>query len=450
MLYRKLESKIRKFLIESPDKILIVSGARQVGKSYLIRYVGKSLFRNFIEINLVEDKATNRLFENIQSADEMYVAISAMAKGNLGTAEDTLIFLDEIQEYPQLLTLLKFLLAEKRYRFICSGSLLGVTLRHTTSIPIGTIEVMQMYPLDLEEFLIANNLGTEAIESIRTSFQNLESLSEGLHNRVMDIFRRYLLVGGLPQAVNEFLVTRNIVRVRAVQKAIHDLYAEDAARYDQENRLNIKRMYDLIPSNMENVKKRMVFSEIEYKKGARSKDYLEDVEYLISSGIALEVKAISNPKFPLIETESKNLIKLYLNDVGMLTGILYRNNVVPVLKDIESINLGAVYESVVAMELASKSNRLFYYDNRSRGEVDYLIDDFEELSVLPIEVKSGKDYKRHSALSRFVSTPDYHINRGYVLSNSRQIEIKDKIIYLPIYYVMWFSFSGADREEILI
>ena len=193
----------------------------------------------------------------------------------------------------------------------------------------------------------------------------------------------------------------------------------------------------MLPSNLENKKKRVVVQNIENKKGKRFADYQDEFDYLINAGISLEVKAISNPVFPLVESSGKNLLKLYLNDVGILTNILYRNNIRAILDDVKSINLGTVYESVVASELKAHGHNLFYYDNRSKGEVDYLIDDYDLLSVVPIEVKSGKDYTVHSALNNFLNNDDYGITQGIVLSNNRDVVQKGKILYLPIYYVMF-------------
>ncbi len=345
--------------------------------------------------------------------------------------------------------MLKFLRQDNKYTYVVSGSLLGVTLRKYASIPFGSISIMRMYPLDFEEFLIANGFNKSSIDTMRGKFLALEGLSDGIHDKVLSLFKRYLLVGGMPDAVNAYLSTRNIVKVREIQRDICDLYALDASKYDEEHRLKISRIYQLVPSNLENKKKRLVYKEIEGRAGKRAQDYIEEVDYLVSSGITLEVKAISNPTFPLIESEQKNLLKLYMNDVGLLTSVLYRDNVLAVLNDEESVNLGSVYECVVATELASNDNRLFYYDNRTRGEVDYLIDDFDSLSVVPIEVKSGKDYKRHSALTRFVSTPDYAIKRGYVLSNSGEVECDGKIVYIPVYYTMFLGAANR-RTEILI
>ena len=272
----------------------------------------------------------------------------------------------------------------------------------------------------------------------RNKFNHLEELDESMHNKMMDLFKKYLLVGGMPDAINTYLSEKNIVSVRNIQAEIHEYYASDASKYSLENKLKISRIYDLIPSNMENKKKRVVVKNIEGKRGKTFNDYQEEFEYLVSAGIALNVQAISNPKFPLIESASKNLIKLYLNDVGILTGILYGNNINAILDDQKSINLGSVYETIVASELKAHGKKLYYYDNRNKGEVDFLIDDYDSLSVVPIEVKSGKDYTVHSALNNFVNSEDYHIQKGYVVSNERMISQKGKIIYVPIYYIMFF------------
>ncbi len=439
MLYRKIEIYIENFLKSDSNKVLIIDGARQIGKTYIIRHVGKKLFSNFIEINLLQDYLSEKLFANTKTVDDFYLQVSMLAGDKMKDKENTLIFLDEIQAYPHLLTLLKFLKQDDKFTYIASGSLLGVTLSKTTSIPIGSIEVKHMYPLDFEEFLLANGFNMAAIQSLYKKFINSESLEEPVHNRLMDLFKKYLLVGGLPDAVNSYLADKNILNVRTIQSEIHEYYAMDASKYDKENRLKIRRIYDMIPSTLENKKKRIVMQHIEDKKGKRYSDYLDEFDYLINSGIALDVNAISTPVFPLIQSSGKNLLKLYLNDVGLLTNILYRHNVRAILDDQKSINLGTVYESVVASELKAHGYKLFYYDNKLRGEVDYLIDDYDDLAVVPIEVKSGKDYTVHSALNHFMETGDYHINKGYVLSNERQIMTKGKIIYLPIYFVMFFG-----------
>lgn len=436
MLYRKIENTIREHL-KSDEKILIIDGARQVGKSFIIRYVAQEMFSNYIEINLLEDYLSNGIFGKVRSVEDFYLQVSMIAGDRMKDKNNTIIFLDEIQAYPHLLTLMKFLKQDDRYTYIASGSLLGVTLAKTSSIPMGSITVKHMYPLDFEEFLYANGFNAYAINAIEAKYRSGESLDEATHDTVMKLFKKYLLVGGLPDAVNSYLKDYNIVNVRTIQNEIHEFYGADASKYDAENKLKIRRIYDMIPSTLENKKKRIVIKDIDGIKGRTFAYYRDEFDYLINAGIALEVKAISTPTFPLIESSGKNLIKLYLNDVGILTGILYGNNVRAIMDDERSINLGTVYESVVASELKAHGKNLFYYDNRKNGEVDYLIDDYDSLSAVPIEVKSGKDYTVHSALDRFVSNADYSVKKAFVLSNSREVKADGKIIYLPIYYVMF-------------
>ena len=448
MLYRKMEALIEAHLTSDSQKILLIDGARQVGKTYLIRYVGQKLFENFIEINLVEDSLGDRLFAETRTVEDLYLQISMLAGERMKQKENTLIFLDEIQAYPHLLTLLKFLSQDGKFTFIASGSLLGVTLSQTTSIPMGSIRKVRMFPLDFEEFLYANGMSRMAVSAMRKKFEKREALDEATHNKMMDFFRKYLLVGGLPDAVNSYLSDHNIQLVREIQREIHDYYAADASKYDEEKKLKIRRIYDLIPSNMENKKKRVVAKRIEGKKGKCFGEYQDEFDYLVSAGIALNVRAISTPVFPLLESSGKNLLKLYLNDVGILTGLLYGNNIRAVLSDQTSVNLGSVYESVVASELIAHGYQLFYYDNRTKGEVDYLIDDYESLSAVPIEVKSGKDYTVHSALNTFVQNEDYHIKKAFVVSNERWVTTQGKVTYLPIYDIMFFQNAPADEKDL--
>lgn len=447
MLYRKIEKDIEGYLRAEDDRIMILEGARQIGKSFIIREVGKKLYDNFIEINFAEDDEGPKIFKGIGTTEGFYFTLSSVYGEKLDRYENTLIFLDEIQHYPQYLTLLNFFREDRRFRFIASESLLGITLRETTSIPVGSIIRKNMYQLDFEEFLIANGFGQEALNTLRTKLMNRESLDESLHDYIMNLFRRYLLVGGLPAAVNEYLDSHNIVKVRNVQENIRSLYEVDATKYEKDSNktLLIRRIYNMIPSQLENKKKRIIIKDIQNKIGDRFDNYLEEFEYLISSGTALKVSSISNPKYPLAESAHKNLMKLYLNDVGLLTMLLYKNSIRPVISDEDSVNLGSVYESVVAQELKAHGHKLFYYDNKQRGEVDFLIDDYSSTTILPIEVKSGKDYTRHSALNNLLKVRDYDIASGLVLSNSREIKTVGNVSYMPVYYVMFIDANAVEE-----
>ena len=451
MLYRKFAAHLEQFLQNEPNKILLVNGARQIGKSYIVRYVGSRMFKNFVEINLKADKEGAGIFATVRSRDDFYLQLGALAGNKLGNNKDTLVFLDEIQSYPHLMTMLKFLNEDGRYRYIASGSELGVALTQTPSVPIGSIAIEQMYPLDFEEFLLAMGCAQATIDGVEECFKKGQSLNDSLHNYMLQQFKIYLLVGGMPDAINKFIVNRNIAHVRDIQRDIHALYRIDASQYDDEKKLVIRNIYDLIPSNMENKKKRIVVKNIEGKAGHKQfSDYADEFEYLTNSGVALAVRAISNPKFPLIESESKNLLKLYLSDVGLLTNLLYATNINAVLGDVCSVNLGSVYESVVAQELHAHGYALHYYDNKQRGEVDFLIDDYSTLMVLPIEVKSGKDYKVHSALDKFLATTDYHITRAVVFSNEQNVHVEQGITYMPIYYVMFYKNEPVSDSDCII
>ena len=445
MLKRKFTSVLEQYLSENTDKILLVNGARQIGKSYLIRYVGKKLYPHFVEINLQKDKEGPAIFSHVHTTQELYMQVSTIANETLGNKSDTLIFLDEIQAYPHLLTMLKFLREDGRYHFIASGSQLGIALAETTSVPMGSVAIETMFQLDFEEFLWANGAGQEAIDGMQDLFEKRQPLPEGMHRYILQQVRYYLLVGGLPDAVNHFVESHNMREVRDIHRDIHELYRTDASQYDEERKLMIRRIYDMVPSQLENRKKRIVYQNIEDKKGKHFADYQDEFEYMIESGITLEVKAVSQPKYPLAESSSKNLLKLYLNDVGLLTYLLYGLNINAVLQDERSINLGTVYESVVAQELRAHGYRLYYYDNKKKGEVDYLINDYSTAQVLPLEIKSGKDYKEHSALSKFLNEKEYNIHQAIVFSNEPRVRQDKGIWYMPIYYVMFLQKSQAEQ-----
>lgn len=433
------------------DRMLLIDGARQIGKSYIIRWVGQKMFSNYIEINMEEDKLGDRVFAAAKTINDFYIALSVVAGEKMKNKTSTLVFIDEIQAYDHLFTLVKFLMKDNRFTYIASGSLLGVTLKNTQSVPIGSLDIEHMFPMDFEEFLYANGVGELAVETMRESFNKRLALSDTMHGKMMDFFKKYLLVGGLPKAVETFVESRNIVAFRSIQREAHELYGIDASKYETEHnkKLKIRRIFNMIPSNLENKKKRVVIKDIENKSWKRSEDYSDEFDYLISAGIAIDVKAISTPTYPLIENSGKNLLKLYMNDVGILSGIFYRNNITAIMSDIKSINLGSIYETVVAQELKAHGYDLYYYDNKKNGEVDYLIDDADNLTNIPIEVKSGKDYNTHSALDKFLSNKDYNIKRAYVLSNEQRFYTENEITYMPIYYIMFFQNDSNVIEQLL-
>lgn len=435
MLYRKISTIVNDYFDNNDEKILCIDGARQVGKSFIIRELGKKRYSNYIELNMADDFNGDKLYEKVGTIKDFYIQVSLTHGDKLDSLDNTLIFIDEIQIYPHLLTLLKPLRRDNKYKYICSGSELGLALSDTTLIPMGSIKEIKMYPLDFEEFLLANNVGRDVISLMKDSYKDKKSLNESLHKEILKYFKYYLFIGGLPDAVNTFKETNNIYKVRKIHEATFNYYKSDVSKYDKNNKLKIKALYDFIPSNIENKVKRVVFKEIEDLDDVRYSKYVDAFDFLLSSGIVLDSRAISDIKFPLLQSTNKNLIKLYLNDVGLFTNILYKTNLNAVLDDQSGINLGAVYETVVAQELIAHNHKLYYYDRKKVGEVDFLIDDYDSLSVIPLEIKSGKDINNFRALPKLIEQNKKLIKEGYVFSNNREVKTKDNITYLPIYFI---------------
>ncbi|MBQ7275779.1 MAG: ATP-binding protein [Bacilli bacterium] len=437
MFKRKIEARINDYFNSDRDKILVIDGARQIGKTYIVRKLAKEVFQNYNEINLKDDFNGDKIFEKVKTTRDFYIQVSALEKSSLNNRDDTIIFLDEIQVYPHLISMLKPLNQEKKYTYIVSGSLLGITLRHTF-IPMGSIDEVKMYPMDFEEFLWANNVGKEAIQYIRDNFNKLEEVNESIHNVFLKRFKEYLLCGGLPDAVKEFVINNNIMRMRAVHVQTYNYYEDDCSQYDLEHNLKIRRIYDMLPSYMENKVKRVHANKVDNNKYEKMQKYENEFEYLISSGIALNAKAVSNPRFPLIESSSKNLMKLYYNDVGLLTNILFKNNINAILDQDSGINLGSVYETVCAMELIAHGHDLYYFDSKKVGEVDFLINGYDDLSVLPIEIKSGKNQYNYRAIPKLVDEiGNYKLTKGYIFGNDNIVNRKNNLIILPIYMIMF-------------
>ena len=435
MFYRKIEERINRYYADKNAKILVIDGARQIGKSFIIRETGKKFFKHFVEINLKDDSEGDKLFESVRTTEDFYLQVSALYGNNLGDVSDTMIFLDEIQVYPHLLTMLKPLRADARYRYICSGSLLGITLQHTF-IPMGSIDEVKMFPMDFEEFLLANNVGKDVISYLRKCFADQTPPSEGIHKTILGLFKRYLLSGGLPDSVKAFVEAKNVYTMRENQALTYKYYSDDAAKYDKEHSLKIRRIYDYLPSCMENKVKRIQFKKIEDAPKASMGRYQDEFDYLLSSGCVLGAKAISNPVFPLCESASKNLIKLYYNDVGLLTNLLYKNNIDAVLNKDSGVNLGSVYETACAMELSAHGHDLYYFDSKKVGEVDFLINDYENTSILPIEIKSGNDQNNFRAIPKLVKEP-YNLQKGYIFGNENGISSKSNLVTFPIYMIMF-------------
>ncbi|EFY06593.1 hypothetical protein HMPREF9444_01637 [Succinatimonas hippei YIT 12066] len=428
MLKRKIDSFIKEFFRRSKNALLI-TGARQIGKTFSVREFGKK-FESFIEINFVENQSAVEIFKTAKNSADILLRLSAMTNIPLIKGK-TLIFFDEVQKCPEIVTAIKFLVEEGSYRYILSGSLLGVELRDLRSVPVGYLEVKDMYPLDFEEFLICNNVNKAIISHIKDAFYEKRSVDDVIHVKLLELFRLYLVVGGMPAAVSKYLETNNLQEVLAVQQEIIRLYKWDISQYAYKNKLKIEEIFDLIPSELNAKNKRFILKSL--NQNAKFTYYEDSFLWLKNAGVALPVYNVEEPKVPLLLAKSRNLFKLFQSDVGLLAAQYSDGIQLKIIMGQSDINFGAIYENAVAQELAAHDFNLYYFNSKKQGELDFVVE--KDGMILPIEVKSGKDYAVHRALTNILENSEYNIKEALVLSNANIKQI-GKILYAPIYMVM--------------
>ena len=420
---------------ENPKEALLVTGARQIGKSFAIREFGKSHFENFIEINFIEMPQAIEVFNNAKDARDILLRISALKNQPMQKGK-TLIFFDEVQKVPEIVTAIKFLVEEGSYRYALSGSLLGIELKGLRSVPVGFMTIKEMYPLDLEEFFIACGVQPQVFDSLKKSFEQKIPVDSFVHEKMMQLFRLYMITGGMPSVVQTYIDTNNIQNVLAVQKSILQMYREDISQYDPQNKLYIEDIFDLIPAELNSQNKRFILKKL--NENLKFSRYEDSFIWLREAGGALPTYNIESPTLPLELAKQRNLFKLFSNDVGLLASQYAQGIQLKILNNENGINFGAIFENTVAQELKAHNFKLFYFNNKKQGELDFVIKLDDE--IVPIEVKSGKDYERHNALKTVLANPDYDIKKAYVLCNDN-IKETGKITYLPIYMTMFIQNS---------
>lgn len=447
MLKRKIETELERFLHDAKKSALLITGARQVGKTYSIREFGKKNFDSFVEFNFIKDKTARSIFENAQDEKDVLFRLSAVADRRLIPGK-TLIFLDEIQKCPEAVTYIKFLVDEGSYRYILSGSLLGVELKNVRSIPVGYMREVEMYPLDFEEFLTANGLNEDVFAHLRSCFADRKSPDEVVHDRIMRYFRLYLVIGGMPAAVQQYLDTNDLKVVTDEQSKIVVEYKRDITQYDERLKMKLRRIYSLMPSELNKQNKRF------YLKNVTARGSLDRIEddfiWLKEAGVAIPTYNVDEPVVPLELATKANLFKLFMNDVGLLAYLYMGGIQLKILDDDLQINYGSVYENFVAQELLAhgfgKEGSLHYYNSKRIGEVDFIIE--MDGKVLPIEAKSGSDFKSHTALDKLMRTNEYGIRESWVFNKFAKVWSEDGITYFPIYFLMFMQ--HADLPERMI
>ena len=431
MIERKISLYLKEFFSRNETPALLVTGARQIGKSFAIREFGKSNFKHFVEINFIESPDAVAAFASAKNAGELLLRITALA-GQKMERGSTLIFLDEVQVVPEIVTAVKFLVQEGSYRYVLSGSLLGVELKNIRSVPVGFMEIKEMYPLDLEEFFGACGLQPRIFGILEECFRTEAPVDDIVHAKLMELFRLYLIVGGMPAAVQAYLDTNNIQDVVAVQKAILRLYRMDISQYDPENKLYIEDIFDLIPAELNAQNKRFILKKL--NENLKFNRYEDSFIWMREASVALPTYNVESPTIPLELAKVRNLFKLFSNDVGLLACQYAQGIQLRILNDEAGVNFGAVYENAVAQELKAHGFDLYYFNSKKQGELDFVIKCDDE--ILPIEVKSGKNYERHNALKNVLASDEYGIRKAYVLCNGN-VQVRGKATYLPVYMTMF-------------
>ena len=435
MLRRKIDTFIRNFYKTSRNALL-VTGARQTGKTYSIRQFGKS-FKSFIEINFVEQPEAIDAFKGARSSRDLLLRLSSLTSVPLIKGE-TLIFFDEVQLCPDIVTAIKFLVDDGSYRYILSGSLLGVELKDLRSEPVGYMGVKDMYPLDFEEFVGAVGLHADIVQALREAWTQRTPVDRFVHEKMMELFRLYLVVGGMPAAVSRYVESNNLQEVMGVQQDIIRMYKRDIAQYDPDNKLYIEDIFSLIPPELNAKNKRFILKRL--NENAKFERFRNSFLWLTNAGVAIPVYNVEEPRAPLLLARSRNLFKLFQSDIGLLACQYAENIQLRIIKGDKDINFGSIYENAVAQELVAHGITPYYYNNKRRGELDFVV----ELNgkVLPIEVKSGKDYESHRALSNVMACRDYDLPQAIVFNNDN-LHTDGKLVYAPIYMVMFLERSHA-------
>lgn len=430
MIERKLDQYLVRFYKEQ-SKALLVTGARQTGKTFSIRHFGATCFESFVEINFLEEPDAVGIFAGARNSSDILFRLSTYTSVPLKEGK-TLVFFDEVQECPEIVTAVKFLVEDGRYRYILSGSLLGVTLGDVRSVPVGYMAVKELYPLDLEEFVRAIGIGDGVMDALGRCFASKTAVDDYVHKKMMELFRLYLVVGGMPAAVQRYIETNNMQAVAEEQQAILNLYKMDIGKYDKDRKLYIEEIFNLIPPELNSKNKRFILKSL--NENFKFSRYENSFLWLRDAGVALPVYNVEEPKQPLLLARSRNLFKLFQNDIGLLAAQYAGGIQLRIISGEHSVNCGSVYENAIAQELKAHGFNLYYYNSKRYGEIDFVIERGGD--VVPIEVKSGKDYNRHKALSNILALPDYDIREAYVITTDN-LSADGRITYIPAYMSMF-------------
>lgn len=441
-LQRKIAKEIRNWYFKE-NKALLIKGARQVGKTYVIRKTLNELGADVAEFNLIEKPEIVSILQSSRTLDEMILGLSTQTSLPLVKGK-TVLFFDEIQRYKEMVTKIKFLVDDGSFRYVMSGSLLGVEITNLESAPVGYLSTKEMFPLDFEEFMQVANVQDDILAHLKSSFKERKQINAAVHEKLLALYGQYLVIGGMPEAVCRFAETLNLNEVMAIHRDIIDQYKLDFTQYEVENnRLILSEIYDIVPAELLKQNRRFIVSDL--KKGLHYERVSSSFLWLKNAGVVHSVYNATEPRVPLKLNEKQSLFKLYLSDVGLLTTVYGMNTKAMILSRSDNLNGGGLYENAVVCELVSKGYQVYYYNSNRLGELDFVIE--YNGHILPIEVKSGKDYMAHSALNHVLDNREFEIEEAFVFANCN-IKTEGKTTYLPIY--MCSFIDGNDPAEIIM
>lgn len=429
MFRRKVYESLQRWATRRGQTALLVTGARQIGKSYLVERLGREKYQRLLTVNLYLDKAAKRSLAEASNVADLITRLSLMADQPLVPGE-TLIFIDEIQELPDLMTMVKGLVQDGRFSYAFSGSMLGTELKHVRSYPVGFVTEVTMFPMDFEEFCWATGVQNEALSVVRDCCTSLQAVPGYLHEALLGYFRSYMVVGGMPAAVQAFLDNAgNMGPVREVQAELVVSYVHDITKYAGTAAPTVRAIFEQLPLQLDARSQRFQLNSL--GRDARYSKFSFDFNWLVSAHVGLKCNVVRDPKRPLKATEDAGNFKLYESDTGMLASRYDISVARGLYSDDRTLNLVFMFENVFAQALTACGCDLFYYMNRKRGEVDFLVENARG-DVVPLEIKSGRTPRAHEALNKLLATPEYGIEKGYVLSRLN-VEQRDRVVYLPWY-----------------
>lgn len=434
-LHRSITKKLESWYADGSHRALLIDGARQVGKTFEVRQFARSHYSSFLEINFVETPDAMRVFEGDLDAGSIVTGLTAFSNQPLERGKSA-VFLDEIQECPRARTAIKFLVDDGRYDYIESGSLLGVKTKEVPSYPVGYETELRMYPLTLAEFFEAVQVNPDSLDVAKQAIEGERPVPKAIHERLLRAFRLYLAIGGMPAAVQRFADSNDVARAVGVQRDVLALYRQDIARYAG-NKAHVRRIFDTIPSELNKDNKRFTLSSL--ARSARMERYEDDFLWIADSGCGLPCYNVEAPVKPLALNEKHSVFKLYANDVGLLAASEEDPVQFELITGDAGVNWGSVLENAVAEELAAKGYPLRYFSRSRVGEVDFLIQYQGE--VLPIEVKSGKNYRRHAALDNMMKVGEWGLEHAVVLCPGN-VERDGSVLYLP-----WYALAFLQERQ---